>query len=510
MANRQNLGEALGMMLSGGLDKSKRNQGYEDGVKAQLGLSNIDLNTANIGKANAETALKTQQFDNGTDDSIIKNLLSGIGANSADGLNDFKSAMAGNYKPLVGAPTQQQAQQGNSALPQPAYVNKFPDLLQKYAGLKQMIVLNDTNYNNLSQGLHGDQLNQLTNNITPQNAVDVANNVAAFNGKPDDVLKAQLINRIANDGKPNSDERASLYLGGKTDFTNMGNDGTLNTVTGEQSINPIGHSVINKNNAKEDNNGDISLNELTPEARAMVAERYRTDGTMPSLGMGKSSKPLRIGILNDAAASDAKDGITGAQARGLQLETKGNQGAYNQITKDITAIKPYKVMLDTNAKIAIDLAGKVLKTNSALANKTITWLEQNASDNPDVAEFMAQNHFVSTEAARVLSNPRLVGQMPESAVKDMQAVVNGNAPLGAYTRVMQRIMKDGDNRTIAMENERNDLHKKLSRDNSPASNQQAPASTNANPLSVTAPNGKTYSFKDAASLSAFKMKAGLK
>ena len=255
MANRTNIGLMLGQALAGGLGGESRQRGYNDGITAQEKLSSI-------GKNNAETDLKKQQLGYGTDDSIMSSILSKFGANSPDGMSDFKASMAGNYKPLVGAPTEQQAQAGNTALPQPSYVKSFPDAASEYSALKQMLALGDKDFTHIGKAAAQDNLNNITRNVNPANALDVGTSVAAINGKVDDILKTQLANRIANDGKPNGNERGSLYLQGKSEFNNMGSDGTFNTVTGDNRINAIGQSVIDKNNAKEiakDNTAPVAI-----------------------------------------------------------------------------------------------------------------------------------------------------------------------------------------------------------------------------------------------------------
>lgn len=124
------------------------------------------------------------------------------------------------------------------------------------------------------------------------------------------------------------------------------------------------------------------------------------------------------------------------------------------ISKDLTAIRPYEQMLNKNADIAVQLSKKAVATDSRLANKSINWLKQNVGDNPDVAEFLAQTTIVQTEAARVLNNPRLVGQLSDSARKEMESVISGDMPLKSYERVIRRLQQDGKNRVKAMEDER--------------------------------------------------------
>lgn len=222
---------------------------------------------------------------------------------------------------------------------------------------------------------------------------------------------------------------------------------------------------------------------LTPNGMKVYSD-LALAGKLPS-GYGKWGINTRNEFLNSEGEKRYGASGTGESAAAEQGGAKANVAALTQITKDISAIKPYKVMLDTNIDIAKDLASKVLKTNSKLANQSITWIAQNLTDSPDIAELMAQMHFVTTESARVLSNPRLVGQLTDNSIKDMQMVINGNAPLGVIVRVLDRIKNDGLNRVNAMENQASLIKNQLAnRDkNSGSEKPQTPSAKKWNPTS---------------------------
>ena len=203
-----------------------------------------------------------------------------------------------------------------------------------------------------------------------------------------------------------------------------------------------------RNHLVTENKGDETDVTLSPEAITNAAARYNVDGTLPTLGMGKKSALQKANILNQSALLSA--GVDPTDLRVNQIDNKSKSGALLQNSKDIAAIIPYKEMLDKNADIAIELSKKVMMTDSRLANKTLNWVKQNAADNPDTAEYLAQIVFVQTEAARVLNNPRLVGQLTDSARQEMEKVINGDMPLNATERVLTRIKKDGENRVNAM------------------------------------------------------------
>ena len=230
---------------------------------------------------------------------------------------------------------------------------------------------------------------------------------------------------------------------------------------------------------------------LSPEAITNAAARYNVDGTLPTLGMGKKSSLQKANILNQSALLSI--GVDPTDLRINQIDNKSKSGALLQNSKDIAAITPYKEMLDKNADIAIELSKKVMMTDSRLANKTLNWVKQNAADNPDTAEYLAQIVFVQTEAARVLNNPRLVGQLSDSARQEMETVINGDMPLNATERVLNRIKKDGDNRVNAMLSMHDTLIKSFKHEN-PA---QQPAKNNTTPVNAYKSNVPPKEFPQA-------------
>ncbi len=142
-------------------------------------------------------------------------------------------------------------------------------------------------------------------------------------------------------------------------------------------------------------------------------------------------------------------------------EPKAVSASLTQVTKDLSALEPYKQMLDKNASIASRLADKAIATNSKWANKSLNWLRQNAGDNPALADYLFQINTVSTEAARVLNNPRLVGQLTDSAVHEMRQLIDGDMPLNATKAVLARMKSDGSNRLGAMKDKQKQLEGQL-------------------------------------------------
>lgn len=238
---------------------------------------------------------------------------------------------------------------------------------------------------------------------------------------------------------------------------------------------------------------------LTNDAWFSIINGKARPGSLP---LGKDEGNKYREQLREKISTIAKDiGITPQALATLGPENKSKFMALNAVEKDLAAIRPFDTMLDTNAKIAIDLAKKISndRTNSQFLNRPITWLEQNAADNPDIAEYLFQIQTVKTEGARILNNPRLVGQLTDSARGEMANVVNGNMPLGQTTRVLERMMSDGKNRVHAIESEGDRLRSEIrgSASGAPAASPPTAAPTVAPQYpTATAPNGRKVIFKD--------------
>ncbi len=196
---------------------------------------------------------------------------------------------------------------------------------------------------------------------------------------------------------------------------------------------------------------------LTPSGEKVKNDLIRSGLTIPKTRRGQIDNAAlnSLGRENDAG----KPAVSSSRA-----DYRSASAALTQNSKDLAAIRPYNDMLEKNANIAMDLADKVIATDVRFANKSLNWLRQNAGDNPDAAEFLAQTQIVSTEAARVLNNPRLVGQLTDSARHEMQGIINGDMPVNAYKRVLQRMQSDGRNRVSAMVKEHDFLSRLLGGD----------------------------------------------
>lgn len=195
----------------------------------------------------------------------------------------------------------------------------------------------------------------------------------------------------------------------------------------------------------------------------MQSWNYLDKGTLPYRKAGGGGSDRNTAIIKNAAKIANDLGMTPQEVAAMPATFKANAMAYGSITKDIAALEPYKNMLDRNGDIAIDIGKKIVQSDSSLANKPLNWLQKNIGSNPDMREYLFQINTLQAEAARVIHNPRLVGQMSFEAKKEMNDVVNGEMPIADMERVIQRMKKDGGYRLEEMEKKQQSLQGTLER-----------------------------------------------
>lgn len=241
-----NLGMSLGQLLAqsaGGGGAFDRGQ--------QVG-ADIAYKRAATDKLRTDIASNEAELNARSDDSILQSLLSGIGANSEDGQRDLKASIAGTYQPPVKPLA---FTDGGTQLPAPEYVSKFPELQQRYAGLKQMLVLGDKNISNLPKFIQGNQRNAITADLggaTPQEAAVIGQRTAALEGNvnPLEMQKAAVLYGLTNGSNSLDAQNALLLSQGKTRYDNMGDSGSIDQLTGLQNLNLIGQTKADENTAK--------------------------------------------------------------------------------------------------------------------------------------------------------------------------------------------------------------------------------------------------------------------
>ncbi len=260
----------------------------------------------------------------------------------------------------------------------------------------------------------------------------------------------------------------------------------------QRSISAGQLAVAQQREKREGAQSDVAP-KLSPAGMDVAAENYAKTGQLPPMGMGKQGAAVRTAIINRAAELHP----------GLDLAT--NRATFGSDTQSLKkmqaqrdAIGAFEQTASKNIDIFLDTAGKIVDTGSPLANTLVRAASGKLLGSEDQAAYNAARQVAVNEIAKITTNPNLSGALSDNARHEVEAYNPNNATLGQTVRVMRLLKQDMANRTQSMDEQLATIKGRIG------------GKSSAGGLTVTAPNGKTYTFKSQADADAFREKAGIK
>jgi hypothetical protein len=249
--------------------------------------------------------------------------------------------------------------------------------------------------------------------------------------------------------------------------------------------------------AEEQRHNQATEGQLTPEALDMAAQQFASTGQMPNVGR---SGAVRAQIINQAATKYPKvDLATNAAAY------KANQDSLQKLQSNLDSVTAFESTANKNLDLFLDQAKKVVDSGSPFLNTPLRMINQKMLGSSDQAAYSAARQVAVNEIAKVTSNPGLSGQLSDSARHEIDTFNPQNATLGQTYKVAQVLRQDMANRHESYSEQISAIKQRLGNSTTGGN---APGGGSSG-LTVTAPNGKTYNFKDQASADAFRKAAGI-
>lgn len=195
---------------------------------------------------------------------------------------------------------------------------------------------------------------------------------------------------------------------------------------------------------------------LTPEALRMTAHQFAMTGQLPPMGMGKAGAATRTKIINEAAGIYKDlDLPTQVAAFGANKESlKKLQGQRDAVGAfEDTALKNLDQFLAT--------AKRVVDTGSPLINRPLRTLSGQLMGSPEMAAYNTARQTVVPEFAKLLSNPGLSGQLTDSARKEVEGVISGDATLKQVFATANILKNDAANRRSSLDEAISAIQKRI-------------------------------------------------
>lgn len=195
--------------------------------------------------------------------------------------------------------------------------------------------------------------------------------------------------------------------------------------------------------------GGANQGGLNQQAIDMLArEAIKDKGVLANLGRGiQGARDLRS-ITNRMAEILATEGGSGMAQR--RQEYRADSNSLNKLTMSYDAIVAFEQTAVRNGRMLVDLANKVDVTGMPVVERWIRAGRRAVEGDPDVSAFNAQMQVYRTEAARILTNPNLTGQLTDSARHEVESFLSTNDSAEQITRVVNLLERDFENRKGTM------------------------------------------------------------
>lgn len=235
---------------------------------------------------------------------------------------------------------------------------------------------------------------------------------------------------------------------------------------------------------------------LTPEAIKLLAkEAVKDKGVLANLGRGvQGAKDLRSIVNQMAEDAKAAGGVGLADRRAAFAADKRS---LDKIIPQFDAVEAFTKNAIAQGKVLTGLADKVDTTGIPVAERWIRAGRQSVAGDEDVSVFNAQIQLYRTEVARILTNPNLVGQLTDTARKEVEHFLGGEATAKQIKAIVKRLEADFTLRRESMEEQIDEIRGRMASDNTQGSggDSKPKNSKYQEGQTATGPGGKKLIFK---------------
>lgn len=228
---------------------------------------------------------------------------------------------------------------------------------------------------------------------------------------------------------------------------------------------------------------DTGLN-LTPEALDLTAKQFAMTGLLPPMGMGKQAAAARTQIINRAA-----DLFSGLDLASQRTAYEANKSSLTAIQKQRDAMGAFEDTAKKNLEVFLTQAKKVTDTGSPFLNRPLRAIDERLLGAPSMTAFNVARRTVIPEFAKILANPGLSGQLSDTARKEIEDVLSGDATLPQTIAATNILLQDVKNRTTSYDDQIKAIQQRIA---------TPPGGKAGGTITVTSPGGKNYQFPDQA------------
>lgn len=221
--------------------------------------------------------------------------------------------------------------------------------------------------------------------------------------------------------------------------------------------NATGEQIIKARNEYEQagREPDVAV-ELSPEGLKIAAHQYAMTGQLPPMGMGKQGASVRTKIINEAAKV-YKDLDLPSQIAAWNA----NKASLTKMQSQLDAITAFENTAVKNLDQFIQQAKTIVDTGSPLLNRPLRTFNEAVLGDPKMAAVRTARTVMLPEFARIITNPNLTGVLSDSARKEVDSLIKGEATLKQALAAATILKQDAENRRTSIAQQIQDIRTRI-------------------------------------------------
>lgn len=234
------------------------------------------------------------------------------------------------------------------------------------------------------------------------------------------------------------------------------------------------------------------------DAVDQAAQRYAQTGQLPPGNRGVNAYSM---LIQERAA----ELYSGQSIAKNTAEYDANKASYDNVTKTLDTLQAFEAAGGKNLDQFMDLAKNIPDTGIPWLNRPVRELDEKAVGAANMPAINAARTVALREIARVTNDPKLSGQLSDSAREEVEGLSPKDATFSQIRSVVQVLRNDMKNVETSLSNQKNFINQRLNlQPNGSSGGGGGPTK-----FSVTDPRGTTHYFKSQADADNFRKLAGI-
>lgn len=200
---------------------------------------------------------------------------------------------------------------------------------------------------------------------------------------------------------------------------------------------------------------------LESDALDIAALNYRLSGQLPT----RLNEADKTAVINRAARLSADDiarlSASGGNIAGNRGEMRADVGSLTPLQRNLDASSAAERTLHANFEAMKEAAKKVVDTGSPWLNAPLRNIGKNALGSEGLAALETYRKTVASEYAKIIESPAGAGALSESARKDAEDLIAGNATVKQLLAVGEAIEKDAANKRKGYQAQVDDIKRRI-------------------------------------------------